>query len=134
MLYIQLAKKGVSLTPSNDELRIALLMAEKFGYKVQLVPRVLIPRGIKTPDYIINGERFDLKSIHSDNKRALDNAVNKKKEQSSNFIFDTTESTLSAQEIEQQAEAIYRNPFRSYVDKIVLVNNGKVVKVLKRKQ
>ncbi|MDE7478417.1 MAG: hypothetical protein K2M91_10785, partial [Lachnospiraceae bacterium] len=40
---------------------------------------VLYPQGIQTPDYLIDGERFDLKSFKSGGKNLIYNMVSKKK-------------------------------------------------------
>ena len=54
--------KHVKLNPSECEMSIAVLLSEKYGKKVELIPQVMYPQGIQIPDYLIEGKRFDLKS------------------------------------------------------------------------
>ena len=54
--------KHVKLNPSDREMSIAVLLSEKYGKKVELIPQVMYPQGIQTPDYLIDKKRFDLKS------------------------------------------------------------------------
>lgn len=51
--------KHVILRPSRQERDIAEMLSRKYGKTVELVPQVLYPQGIQTPDYLIDGERLD---------------------------------------------------------------------------
>ena len=53
--------KYVLLEPTAREKEVANMLGEYYGGQVAIIPRVNKPANIKTPDYIINGERFDLK-------------------------------------------------------------------------
>ncbi|MDD3223079.1 MAG: hypothetical protein EOM34_09110 [Clostridia bacterium] len=97
-----------------------------------MVPRVNVPQGVSTPDYLINGKKFDLKSISGDNKNTLYNAVSKKNKQSSNFIFDISQSKLSTSEIFEQIERLYASKHTSWIDEIIVVKDGKVLRVTER--
>ena len=61
----------VILKPSEQERNVAKILSEKYGKTVELVPQVVYPQGIKTPDYLIDGERFDLKSPIGSGKQLL---------------------------------------------------------------
>lgn len=56
--------KHVILKPTQRELEVAKILGKIFGVQVNIIPRVNEPAGIKTPDYIINNEKFDLKEIN----------------------------------------------------------------------
>ena len=58
--------KHVVLDYKKEEFNIAKIIAEKYGKEVFMVPRVNEPAGISTPDYRINGENYDLKTISKD--------------------------------------------------------------------
>ena len=58
----------VILKPSERERKIAEILSSKYGKTVELVPQIVYPQGIKTPDYLIDGERFDLKSPTGEGK------------------------------------------------------------------
>lgn len=82
---------------------IAVLLSEKYGKKVELIPQVKYPRGIQTPDYLIDGKRFDWKSPTGKGKNLLYGLIAKKYKQAHNFIIDITECPLSMEELQKQA-------------------------------
>lgn len=125
--------KNVKIKASEKERDVANLMGEKLGGKVELVPVVLNPQGIKTPDYIINGEKFDLKVIFGNGKNTLDTAISKKKKQSDNFIFDITNTEMSTEEAIKQIQRIYESNNRLWVNKLILIKDNKILKIYKRK-
>lgn len=125
--------KNVKIKASEKERAVANLMGEKLGGKVELVPVVLNPQGIKTPDYIINGEKFDLKEIFGNGKNTLDTAISKKKKQSDNFIFDITNTEMPTEEAIKQIQRIYESNNRLWVDKLILIKDNKILKMYKRK-
>ncbi len=49
--------KYVILKPTQREIEVARLLGERIGGKVNVIPRISKPTGIKTPDYIINSEK-----------------------------------------------------------------------------
>lgn len=53
--------------------------------------------------------------------------------QASSFIFDVTDCPLSEDEIIKQAEALYFSRHTRFVDKIVIMKNGRILKVYGRK-
>lgn len=125
--------KNVKIKASEKERAVANLMGESLGGKVELVPVVLNPKGIKTPDYIINGEKFDLKEIFGNGKNTLDTAISKKKKQSDNFIFDITNTEMSTEEAIKQIQRIYESNNRLWVNKLILIKDNKILKIYKRK-
>jgi len=90
----------------------------------------MYPQGIQTPDYLINGERFDLKTFKSSGKNVFYNMIAKKKKQSPNFIFDITECPLSAEEIERQINGLYSSHHTRFIEKIVVMKDGKIEKTI----
>ena len=125
--------KNVKIKANEKERTVANLMGKIYGGQVELVPVVLNPKGIKTPDYIINGERFDLKEIFGNGKNTLDTAISKKKKQSNNFIFDITNTKMEEIEAIEQIQKIYKSNNRNWVEKLVLIKDNKVLKIYKRK-
>lgn len=124
---------NVKIKANEKERAVADLMGEIYGGQVNLVPVVLNPKGIKTPDYIINKEKFDLKEIFGNGKNTLDTAISKKKKQSSNFIFDISNTEMSETDAIKQIQRIYKSNNRTWVNKIILIDNNKVLKIYKRK-
>lgn len=72
------------------------------GKHIEFVPQVMVPQGIQTPDYWIDGELFDLKSPTGRSKDLLYNMVSKKRKQASSFIFGVTDCPLSEDEIKNR--------------------------------
>lgn len=124
--------KHVLLKTTKYEREIANVLGQIFGGKIKLIPVVLNPKGVQTPDYIVNNKKFDLKQILGNGKNTLDTAINKKKKQSNNFIFDISKSKMEIKEVLWQIDRIYNAPNRTWIDIIVLINNKTVLKVFKK--
>lgn len=122
----------VILKPSDQERKVAEILSSKYGRMVELVPQMMYPQGIQTPDYMIDGERFDLKTPTGSGKNLFYNVVAKKREQSSNFIFDVTNCPLSDDEIDRQVKALYYSRHTRFVDKIVIMKDEEILKIYKR--
>lgn len=124
--------KYIVLELSDIEKAIAISLSEKYGKDVAFVPKINYPLGIQTPDYLIDGEQFDLKSPTGKSKELLYNMVSKKKKQASNFIFDVTSCPLSDDEIKRQIKALYFSRHTRFVDKIVVMRDKEILKVYER--
>lgn len=124
--------KHVILQPTAQEKAIAFALSEKYGKMVELIPQVMYPQGIQTPDYLIDGQRFDLKSPTGSGKNLLYGLIAKKKKQSHNFIIDVTNCPLSMEELKKQAEDLYRSPRVGFLEQIVFMRGGEVEKVFCR--
>lgn len=98
-----------------------------------MLPRINKPDGIQTADYLFRGEYWDLKKITGKGKNTLDSAINKKKSQSNNFIFDISNSEITLEAIDKQLSSIYENKYRKWIDKIIVKQNNNVIVINKRK-
>lgn len=124
--------KNVILAYSKHELEVAIWLANTFGYKVKLLPRINIPEGIKTADYLFKDELWDLKSINSNSKQALYHAIYKNKLQSRNFIIDISNSNMTIRDALLQLKKIYNRLDTNFVNKIMLKKNQKFIIYKKR--
>ena len=124
----------VILDYSEHEREIADLLAIKMNTTVNMVPRVLKPRGIKTPDYIIGNDKYDLKEILGNGKNVIDNAIKKQRLQADNFIFDISNTKLSESEIKDQINKLYLSERRNWINKTILIKNKKIINEYKRKK
>lgn len=122
----------VLLKTTQDEREIAEILGKTFGGKIKLIPVVLQPKGIQTPDYIINNKKFDLKQIVGNGKNTLDTAISKKKRQSNNFVFDISRSEMEINKAISQIDRIYNAKNREWVDMIVLIKDKVILKIFKR--
>ncbi len=122
---------------TNNEVHIAKLLVETFGGKLEYLPVISEDRGVQCGDYLYKGEIWDLKEIGKNvisEKRAIDNILKKAKRQASNFILDITNCNLDRENILNQINKLYKNKGREWIDKIIVFDNNKLLKVYKRKK
>ena len=98
-----------------------------------MLPKINIPEGIKTADYLFKNELWDLKEINSSGKRVIDNRINGNKRQAKNYIFDITKTKLTNEAVLKQIENIYKSNDRLWIDKIIVKKYNYVLAVYKRK-
>lgn len=111
------------------EKEVAKVLSLYYRKRVELVPRINIPQGISTPDYQINGVKYDLKTINpgaGDN--TIYNRVKKSNKQANNFVIDITVSGLSEDQISKQIEKIYWSNSTAFVSRIIIIKDNKVNK------
>lgn len=126
--------KHVVLDNTMHEREVAKVISEALGKQVNMVPRVVFPQGISTPDYIIENKKYDLKEPKGSGKNILYNMVHKKKSQANNFIFDISNCPLDFNAINEQIKGIYSSNHTAFIDEIIIIKDGKVEKQYKRKQ
>lgn len=103
----QVDGKHVVLDYSQKEKEVGEWLSKTFGKHVQMAPRVNFPEKIPSPDYLIDGLKFDLKEISGSGKGVVDGNLRKAKQQSENVVFDITRTKLSNEEILSQLEKVY---------------------------
>lgn len=125
--------KHVILDYSEKEKNVAELLLGEFGGNMQIVPRVVYPQGKTTPDYIYNGEKYDLKEPRGESRHVLYNMVAKKKTQAQNFIFDIGRCPLNERDIMEQINELFHSRHTGFIDKIILIKDKDVIGVYERK-
>ena len=124
--------KNVVLDYSESERKIAENLAGLLGANVKMIPRVLFPQGISTPDIFTNNEAYDIKEPIGKGKAVIYNMVSKKKRQANNFVIDISHCPLSENEIRNQVADVYRSSHTRFIDKIILCKNGNILNIYKR--
>ena len=126
--------KNIVLDYSRHEKEVAELLTKTFGGTIYMIPRINYPKGIKTPDYIWNNERWDLKTIHGNSKNSLYDSIKNSKEQSNNFIIDITKSMLSLTDATRIVNNKNIMRTRKWMRYIIIIkhNNIKIYKNNKR--
>lgn len=124
--------KHVILKPTKRKIEVAKLIGQAIGGKVNIIPRMNNPIGIKTPDYIINNERFDLKEISGAGKYAIQGNLKGKEKQSDNFVIDISNAKFDIKEAERQIKNIYNSKHYLWLNKIILLNSNIIIKIYKR--
>lgn len=125
--------KNVVLDYSKKELEIACWLENTFGGKIYMLPRINKPDGIKTSDYLWNGEYWDLKIIKGKGKHTLDSSIKKNKSQANNFILDISNSLITKDTAIIQLNLIFNAKERKWVNKIILKQKNSVI-IYKRKK
>ena len=125
--------KHVLLDNTENEKKVAQLISKELGKQVYMVPRVVFPQKVSTPDYIIGDKRFDLKEPTGSGKNVLYNMVHKKKSQANNFVFDISNCPLDDAAINKQIEELYTSSHTAFIDEIIIIKNGEVKQKHKRK-
>ena len=126
--------KNVKIKANEKERQVAELLGKTYGGQVNLVPVVLNPQGIKTPDYILNEKKYDLKEIFGNSKNTIYNAITKKKGQSENFIFDISKTEMQEAEAIRQIQLIYKSKHKNWLNETILINNNKIIKIYQRQK
>ena len=124
--------KCVLLDHNQEEKEIANIFSEKYGKSVQLVPRILYPQNIRTPDYLIEGEKYDLKTPIGSGKNTIYDLVRKSKAQADNFIICLDNVALGMDDVELQIKTIYSSRHTQSINEIILIKNGEILKVFKK--
>ena len=124
--------KTVVLEPSKKELNVAIWLSKKLNKKVEVLPRVLIPEGIKTSDYLIDDNNWDLKTIISNINNAVYTSIRKKEKQSNNFVIGISKSKLSIKSAIKQVMGIYSMKGFNWLNNIIIKKNDSF-EIIKRK-
>lgn len=125
---------SVLLDYSPHEKEIAGLLERELGGEFFMVPRVNVPQGVSTPDYLFRGIGYDLKTIGADaGPKTILNRIKKAKKQAHNFVIDVTSAEhLPDELIDRQLEKIFRDKETLFVDEIIVIRDKKIVKIVKR--
>lgn len=123
----------------GDEYDMANIIKEVFGGDIHLVPRIsdISNLGIrtKTPDYLWNGEKWDLKTpgANGNFKNTFERFLKKSdaKKQVKNFIIDYKRfPEKTEQEIMKAIFNTLRNPSRRWVEKVMVIKNNTIIAII----
>lgn len=118
---------------TDDEIRLAEWIAQEIGGRVGLCPRIIFPPATKTPDYIWNNEKWDLKTIRGTGKNTLTTAIGNAKGQAPNVILDIAPDLYSETWILKEMERVYLNARYSHIDKIMITTRQALQFIFQRK-
>lgn len=128
--------RNVKQNNSDREKEVAGMLLEKYGGTIEYVPEVNGKyHGVRTPDYLWNGARWDLKEIKKAKRDdAVRDLVHKSKDQTENIIIDVTHSQfLSYEQIEAQVKGLKKYDNCSHIDKIMIIKEKEVLKIYENK-
>lgn len=119
--------RNVQLSYSQHEKEVAELLERKLGGELFMVPKVNNPQGVRTPDYLFRGERYDLKTLEKKaGKNTIFNRVKNSKGQAERIIIDITKGEVTQSLLDAQIEKIFSSGGTSFIDEIVIVSDGKI--------
>ena len=113
--------------PSRDEISAAYILLDYFEADIKFIPR----RGIKTPDFLIKGKYWELKSPTGNGKRNLQHTVTRALAQSQNIIIDARNSKIDMTKIQNflRNEASKNKRIKSL---LLIDKQKKVVEIVER--
>lgn len=126
--------KNVVLDYSKEELEMAYFLENTFGGEIYMLPRVNIPKGIKTADYLWNGEYWDLKmpSIKGNINTSFERFLKRKKvkEQALNFIVNYNNyGIIDKNEIIEIVFRTINQPSRRWLKSVIIIYNEEILKI-----
>ena len=125
--------KSVLMKHTEKEKEVAKILGEIYGGKVRLIPVVLNPQNIKTPDYMIGNIKIDLKEPTGKSRTTIYDLFKHKSGQADNFVIDIHKSGLDRTESIEQAQQLFYSKHRSWINTVILMENDEIFKILKRR-
>lgn len=126
--------KNMIFKYTNHEKEIADLIEKELGGEIEMRPEFINElSGNRSADYNWKKEKWDLKEINNYGKRTIDTAIKSIKGQSNNIILEIKNNNYTLEEIENLIEKNYKDKKREYLDKVMIIKNKKIIKILKRK-
>ena len=113
-------------SPARYELTPAQLLAKHFKTDVEFIPR----SNQKTPDFLINGVKWELKSPTGAGKRNIERQLQVGIKQSKNIVLDARRSKIHIARIKNVLNYQFR--LAKSAKRIVLIDKSKNIIELKR--
>lgn len=125
--------RNVQLKYSAHEKEIAELLEREVGGEIFMVPKVNSPQSVRTADYRFHGKWYDLKTLKPEaGANTIFNRIKNAKGQADGFLIDVTQTTLDDRTIDSQIDKIFWSQDTQFVDEIIIIRGGEIVKVAKR--
>ena len=115
--------RSVIFEPTKKEVAIAMWLSKKLTKKIEILPRIKQPEGIKTSDYIIANENWDLKSVSSNRNDAIRNIIKNHERQASNFVIDISNSKLTIKATLKQINNLFDRKGFNWFKKAIIKKN-----------
>ena len=114
--------------PEKHEFLVAKIFSEQ-GKSVTFLPASNIS-GVHQPDFLIDGEKWELKSPKGSSRRTLQNNIHKAQSQSKNIIIDLHRIKLDEQKCISQISFEFEK--RKSINKILIITKKNEIIDLKR--
>lgn len=126
---------GANVIQDHDETEkaVANMIAKKSGKTVSLLPRVINPANVQSADYLIDGAKWDLKTVKGNSKNVIYNNIHKKKKQAENFIVNIEKNGMVLDEATSQVlNGVFASKHTSFVKRIMIVDGKNILKVFEK--
>ena len=126
---------NVKIVPNKIEYEMALLLSKATGEQAIRGPEIVgIYKHVKCPDILLGDsfEKWDVKELHGQGKDALRARIRTEERQAHKFIIEVSKAKMDLNEVYRQAENVFRAPNTEFVEALVIVKDGKIVRVLER--
>lgn len=107
--------------PARYEITAAALLADYFKADVEFILR----SNQKTPDFLINGVKWELKSPTGDGKYNVQHQIKAAAKQSANVIFDVRRSKMHMAKIRNEVERHFG--YIKPIKRLILIDKNKVI-------
>lgn len=108
-------------SPARYEVTAAQLLAEYFKADVEFIRRT----NHKTPDFLISGVKWELKSPTGDGKYNVQHQIKAAAKQSSNLVFDARRSKMHMAKIRNEVQRHFRHT--KPIKRLVLIEKTKKI-------
>lgn len=112
---------GIKPSPAHYEITAATLVANHFKADVEFILR----SNQKTPDFLINGVKWELKSPTGDGKYNVQHQIKAAAKQSSNVIFDARRSKIHMTKLRNEVKRHFK--YTKPVKRLILIDKNKAV-------
>ncbi|GAX46776.1 minor capsid protein [Pseudolactococcus reticulitermitis] len=130
---------GSDVTFSHDEFehKVAHVLVDNFGGRVELLPEIHNPKYTKNPDYLFNGELFELKTPKpKNNGGSVENfkqVIKRALKQTPKVIINIEKYEIDVEEILNSMGRIFNSPDIKDLDTLIIVNDKTIIDIFKRK-
>ena len=119
----------VKCIPDENELKVAEMLAQKYGCEVKIVPKIHIPSHIQTPDYYVNGVKYDLKT--PDKYKGVFRRIEKSEGQAARFII-YTKHLPEINMVLKEVRHVFSNNTTSWVEEVLITDGLSINYAYKR--
>lgn len=118
--------KKVVLESTKEETNVALWLSKKLNQEIVILPKIKQPENIRTADYLIGKEYWDLKTISSNKNYAVYSRIRNQEEQASNFVLDISKSKLTIKAVIKQVNELYKLKNFKWLKKIIIKKKNNI--------
>ena len=126
---------------NSSERGVASALSRQVHSEIELIPRINVPKGIRTPDFMIpsTGETWELKTLERYNDEgqlvspnSFFRAVRGANGQSDSVIVDISSYPYGAETVTEQINTVFRHSNTTFVQRVMIIKDGEIQSVFMR--